>query len=213
MPWKRGLLFAGPPGNDKTHTVKALANALGQPILYVRSFRHAGPDENSIQAVFERARAAAPCVLVLEDLDALVTRENRSFFLNEMDGFAVNGGILTLATTNYPQRLDPAIVKRPSRFDRTYRFDLSGVEERAEYIRLWNEAAQLEMRLGAVAAGTDGFSFAYLNELFLSAGLCWSIQHSPGAMKPVMCSQVELPRQQMDALGSHDDGDGHNPLG
>ncbi len=92
VPWKRGLLFAGPPGNGKTHTVKALANVLGQPILYVRSFRRAaGPDEYSMQAVFERARAAVPCVLVLEDLDALVTRENRSFFLNEMDGFAVNG--------------------------------------------------------------------------------------------------------------------------
>ncbi len=92
------------------------------------------------------------------------------------------------------------------------------MEERAEYIRRWNEAAQPEMRLGAdgvraVATGTEGFSFAYLKELFLSAALCWMDQPSPGAMEPVMYGQVELLRQQMEALGSHDDGDGDNPPG
>src|SRR5205807_1697123 len=146
------LLFAGPPGNGKTHMVKALVNALGRPCLYVKSFSQAhSPNEYSMRAVFQRARASAPCILVLEDLDALVTDQSRSFFLNEMDGFAVNAGVLSVATTNHAERLDPAIVKRPSRFDRTYRFDLPGDTERATYIARWNASLRPEMGLDEAA--------------------------------------------------------------
>jgi ATPase family associated with various cellular activities (AAA) len=86
IPWKRGILFVGPPGNGKTHTVKALINSLAQPCLYVKNFRTPhGVDEMCIRAVFDRARTTAPCVIVLEDLDALLTPQNRSFFLNELE--------------------------------------------------------------------------------------------------------------------------------
>ena len=203
VPWKRGILFAGPPGNGKTHTVKALANALDTPCLYVKSFREReDPDEYSMQRVFERARALAPCILVLEDLDALVTDANRSFFLNEMDGFAANGGILTVATSNHPERLDAAIVQRPSRFDRTYRFDLPGQRERAAYVAHWTASTRPEMRLSpdavaCVAARTENFSFAYLKELFLSATMRW--MEAPGSqdMAAVLDAQVAVLRQQM----------------
>src|SRR5205085_9034892 len=125
VPWKRGILFVGTPGNGKTHAVKALINAMGQPCLYVKSFKYEySTDEENISKVFEQARKSAPCILVLEDLDSLVTPRNRSFFLNELDGFAANIGIVTLATTNHPERLDPSILDRPSRFDRKYPFDL-----------------------------------------------------------------------------------------
>ena len=121
VPWKRGLLFVGPPGNGKTHAIKALINETGRPCLYVKTFESENwTEETGIRRVFERARAASPCLLVLEDLDSLVSAENRSFFLNEMDGFAANVGILTIATTNHPGKLDPAILDRPSRFDRKY---------------------------------------------------------------------------------------------
>src|SRR5262249_32095894 len=71
IPWKRGILFVGPPGNGKTLTVKALVNSLSVPCLYVKNFRaQHGVDEISIRMVFDRARRTAPCVLVLEDLDA-----------------------------------------------------------------------------------------------------------------------------------------------
>ena len=70
------------------------------------------------QVVFERARGLRPCVLVLEDLDSLVNDENRSFFLNQIDGFEQNHGLMILATTNHPDRIDSAIIDRPSRFDR-----------------------------------------------------------------------------------------------
>ncbi|HEX2912557.1 MAG TPA: ATP-binding protein [Chloroflexia bacterium] len=207
IPWKRGVLLVGPPGNGKTHAVKALINSLGRPCLYVKSFKgRRDTNEHAIQAVFERARKSAPCLLVLEDLDAQITPQNRSFFLNELDGFEPNTGILTLATTNYPEKLDPAIVNRPSRFDRKYHFDLPGAPEREDYIRMWNHSLRLALRLtpegiGQIAAITEGFSFAYLKELFVSALMSWINQAKAlqveGSMDAVMAGQVSLLREQM----------------
>jgi hypothetical protein len=143
IPWKRGILFIGTPGNGKTHMVKALINILNQPCIYVKNFKSRGVEsDESISAVFAKARNAAPCLLVLEDLDALLSDVNRSFFLNELDGFASNEGVVVLATTNHPERLDAAILERPSRFDRKYHFNLPEMAERAQYIRHWNTSLQ-----------------------------------------------------------------------
>jgi hypothetical protein len=208
VPWKRGVLLAGPPGNGKTHAVKALINALGRPCLYVKSFKSQhSTDQHSIRAVFARARQSAPCLLVLEDLDSLITDENRSFFLNELDGFAENIGIVTIATTNHPDRLDPAIVERPSRFDRTYHFALPGEAERLAYIALWNASLRPPLRLrepvkAELARLTDGFSFAYLKELFLAATMAWVSQAAPGAMDAIMLDQVALLRVQMASVAT-----------
>lgn len=205
IPWKRGILFVGPAGNGKTHTVKALINALEYPCLYVKSFRspHApGVDEVNIRQVFERARRTAPCVLVLEDLDSLITVQNRSFFLNELDGFAANIGIVALATTNHPERLDPSILDRPSRFDRKYPFDLPELAERKAYMTLWNEALKPALRLAdedvaRIAELAEGFSFAYLKELFLSSKMRWIARPEQGSMAEVMAEQVGKLREQM----------------
>ena len=139
---------------------------------------------------------------MLEDLDSLVTSRNRSFFLNELDGFAGNEGILTLATTNHPERLDPAILDRPSRFDRKYPFDLPQVEERASDIDMWNGTLQPDLRLSDrgvmdIAEQTNGFSFAYLKELFISATMRWINAPQPGAMDEVLREQVDGLRDQM----------------
>ncbi len=201
--WKRGVLFIGSPGNGKTHTVKALINKMQKPCLYVKSLsaRYDNESEN-IRKVFQRARQSAPCILVLEDLDSLINAENRSFFLNELDGFATNHGILTLATTNHPERLDPAILNRPSRFDRKYHFELPNLIERNAYIRLWNNTLNGEMRLSdtaitQVSERTEGFSFAYLKELFLSSMMRWMGAMEAGAMEKVMLDQVAGLREQM----------------
>ena len=83
IPWKRGALFIGPPGNGKTHAIKALVNELGLPCLYVKSFRaERGTEQGNMRVVFARARRSAPCLVVLEDLDALIEDENRAFLLN-----------------------------------------------------------------------------------------------------------------------------------
>jgi AAA+ superfamily predicted ATPase len=194
--WRRGILLLGPPGNGKTHAVKALVNAVDRPCLYVRSFRSAHTaDESNMETVFVRARSAAPCILVFEDLDALITEENRAFFLNELDGFESNAGILTLATTNHPERLDPAIIDRPSRFDRKYTFDLPGRTERAAYIDAWNARLEPELRLSSdgvqqIADATDGFSFAYLKELLVAASIRWMVTQQTGTMDAIALEQA-----------------------
>jgi hypothetical protein len=208
VPWKRGLLFVGPPGNGKTHAIKALLNTVEYPCLYVKSLVTPwGTDHDCIREVFQQARRTTPCVLVLEDLDSIINSENRSFFLNELDGFALNSGILTLATTNHPERLDPAIVERPSRFDRKYHFDLPAPDERLAYIRLWQEELDPELRLSEAAVPqavelTDGFSFAYMKELFLSSMLRWVSAPTRGSMDDVLAAQSGTLRKQMNSLAA-----------
>lgn len=223
VPWKRGILFFGPPGNGKTHAAKALCQTAGVPVLYVRSVESAGflssGEHAHIRDVFEQARRSAPCLLVLEDLDALVKPSNRSQLLNEFDGFASNAGMCVLATTNHPERLDAAILDRPSRFDRKYEFGLPGDEERAAYLQQWSRSQDRSLRLSedgiqqAVLA-TAGFSFAYLKELCLAATMAW-INAGPGqVMDDLMVEQAGKLQEQKKTLpmepapGSEADGAG-----
>ncbi len=206
IPWKRGILFIGPPGNGKTHTVKALINQLRQPCLYIKSFKHQHSTEHdNIRHVFARARRTTPCLMVLEDLDSLIEGKNRSFFLNELDGFAANTGVVILATTNHPEKLDPAILDRPSRFDRKYYFDLPAETERAAYLVAWNENLQPELRLSdeaipQVVLQTAGFSFAYLKELFLSSMMQWIAAPGDNLMDAVMLERARVLREQMSSM-------------
>lgn len=208
VPWKRGVLFVGPPGNGKTHCLRATIKLLGVPCLYVQSLKaRYEPDDANIARVFSRAREVTPCCLVFEDLDAMITPENRSVFLNQLDGFANANGLLTLATTNHPERLDPAILERPSRFDRKYHFDLPSPVERARYAKAWNARLDAAMHLtedqtAALVEGTEGFSFAYLKELFLSSMIRWMKQQKAGSMAAITTEQLKTLREQMTAEAS-----------
>jgi hypothetical protein len=203
IPWKRGVLLIGPPGNGKTHAIKALVNELNMPCLYVKSFKAApGTEQSNMRAVFARARRSAPCVVVMEDLDALIEDENRAFLLNELDGFAANEGVVVIASTNHPEKLDPAILDRPSRFDRKYRFDPPGPPERLAYVKHWNRTLQLDMRLTdtealAVAECTDRFSFAYLKELFLSSMMEWIGDQVSVGMGETILKRAAVLREQL----------------
>lgn len=202
VPWKRGVLLHGPPGNGKTHAVKAMVNASARPCLYVKSLEASyGTEHGRLRSVFDRARQAAPCVLVLEDLDSLVDDDNRSFFLNELDGFEANTGLAVLATTNHPEKLDPALLDRPSRFDRKYHFDLPARTERARFVAAWNGRLREEMRLSGAAVEnlvgqTEGFSFAYLKELFLSSMMQWMGERVSGGMDGIALARAEILREQ-----------------
>jgi AAA+ superfamily predicted ATPase len=212
VPWKRGILFIGSPGNGKTHTVKALINQIQQPCLYVKSFQSQyDTDSENIRKVFKQARQSAPCILVLEDLDSLLTNENRSFFLNELDGFAANEGIVTIASTNHPERLDQAIRDRPSRFDRKYHFELPDNSVRQAYIVLWNDRLKTQMRLSPlaisqIAAHTDGFSFAYLKELFLSSMIRWMGVMTTTGIEEIIISQIAILREQISDIAAIREG-------
>jgi ATP-dependent 26S proteasome regulatory subunit len=102
-------------------------------------------------------------LLVLEDLDSLVGGDTMSFFLNEMDGFRANDGLLTVATTNYLDRIDPALTQRPSRFDRKIPVESPSAASRRQFLDHNLGLADPEL-----VALTDGFSIAFLAELSLS---------------------------------------------
>ena len=152
--------------------------------------------------VFKRARMKPPCVVVLEDLDSMIDNKNRSFFLNELDGFHSNTGVVVLATTNHPEKLDSSILDRPSRFDRKYYFQLPAEAERLAYIAKWNEELQPELRVtqkgaAAVVRETQDFSFAYLKELFVASMAQWMSTGGAGSMDEVILAQAALLRTQM----------------
>lgn len=181
VPWKRGVIFHGPPGNGKTISIKAMMHSLYDrddpvPTLYVRSLSsYAGP-EYAISLIFGKARQMAPCLLVFEDLDSIVSDAVRSYFLNEVDGLQNNDGIMMVGSTNHLERLDPGISKRPSRFDRKYLFPDPNMEERVKYCEFWrkkldgNEDVVFPPVLCKAIAGiTKGFSFAYIQEAFVAA--------------------------------------------
>ena len=210
VPWKRGLLFVGPPGNGKTHTIKSIINNMqkqypNRTCIYVKSFYSPFGDQWSISQVFMRARSSAPCILVLEDLDSLLTEQNLSFFLNELDGFASNEGVITIASTNHPEKLDVAILKRPSRFDRKYYFDLPNDNQRISYLNMWSKTLkggalvdnEHIMRLGEI---TEGFSYAYLKELFMSSLMRWVSKKVYGEnveLGSVLFEQVLILKEQI----------------
>lgn len=203
VPWKRGILFVGPPGNGKTHAVKALINELKKPCLYVKSFQaEYATEHDCIRQVFNKARGSAPCVLVLEDLDSLINGTNRSFFLNELDGFAANTGVVAVATTNHPERLDRSILDRPSRFDRKYHFELPATDERRAYMCLWRNDLDEALRpsdagIEVAVSLTEGFSFAYIKELFLSAMMRWIAAPGISQIDEILKEQIGALREQM----------------
>lgn len=206
IPWRRGSLFIGPPGNGKTHTVKALINHLAQPCIYARNF---GYDDEDMALLFARARMA-PCVMVFEDLDSMVTNENRAFFLNELDGFHANTGVAVLATTNHPEKLDTAILERPSRFDRKYYFNLPAEAERLRYVEKWNGELQEELRVSCetaseVVSKTEGFSFTYMKELFVASVTEWIAAGGKGSIDEVVFEQLEFLRGQLKDAGQKEE--------
>ncbi|KAL8937008.1 MAG: hypothetical protein Q9216_004637 [Gyalolechia sp. 2 TL-2023] len=177
VPWKRGVIFHGPAGNGKTISIKALMHSLSKskdrtiPALYVKS----APRTYDIRSIFIQARAMAPCMLILEDIDTIVTASSRSYFFNEVDGLENNDGIFMVASTNHLDRLDPGLSSRPSRFDRKYLFPLPSEHERTLYCEYWRDklkskpAIKFPRKLSPAIAGiTKDFSFAYLQEAFVA---------------------------------------------
>ncbi len=102
---QRGIILHGLPGNGKTISIKALMHSLAcrspqMATLYVKSLGKSS-NQDDIREIFQKARETAPCLIVFEDIDSLVTDTVRSFFLNEVDGLEGNDGIMMIGSTNY----------------------------------------------------------------------------------------------------------------
>jgi AAA+ superfamily predicted ATPase len=171
LPWKRGLILHGPPGNGKTQAIKAIIGETGLPAIYVRSLYHRYQNsESCIREIFRRAQQLSPCIVVFEDIDALIPSFSRSYFLNALDGFKELNGVLTIATTNHLDKLDVAIKDRPSRFDIKIEFTNPDDTQRYVYLnRALMKISQPDLipqaSLQKAVALTSGFSFASLQEV------------------------------------------------
>ncbi|KAK5082360.1 AAA+-type ATPase [Lithohypha guttulata] len=127
IPQKKGILLYGPPGCSKTMLVKALATESDYNFLAVKGAElismYVGESERATREVFRKARAASPCIIFFDEIDAIARRANDSSMLNvlttllnEMDGFEELKDVFVVAATNKPQTIDPALM-RPGRFD------------------------------------------------------------------------------------------------
>ncbi|HEX8696434.1 MAG TPA: ATP-binding protein [Longimicrobium sp.] len=173
-----GILMYGPPGCGKTYLARATAGEAEAAFLAVGIHEvldmWLGQSEQNLNALFERARAVAPCVLFFDEVDALAARRSDlrtsagrtliNQFLAELDGVAAsNEGVLVLAATNAPWHLDPAF-RRPGRFDRVLFVPPPDEAARAAILRVLLRGRPVEaVDYAKLAKRTDGFSGADLS--------------------------------------------------
>jgi SpoVK/Ycf46/Vps4 family AAA+-type ATPase len=175
LPFRRGYLLHGPPGNGKSTAIRAMLTSAGMTAYTLRLF-DAQMSDGDMDRLFERAAKHAPAMVLLEDIDRAFPRTGQSRtkvslqqLLNCLDGVATGEGIVTVATANEPTILDPAVLKRPGRFDRVVHFpNPSSVLRREYFVRMHNQFAPAD--LDAVVSDSDEFSFAQLREAYIMAG-------------------------------------------
>src|ERR1035437_9323489 len=133
IPWKRGILLYGKPGNGKTSIIRTIISAYNfKPVTIA-----AGANNDSIHEAFSYAEEQSPSLLYFEDLDSLLESVDISSFLNLMDGISAKNGLLVLATANEIKKLKANITDRPSRFDRKFEIPLPNAEMAYIYLKRW----------------------------------------------------------------------------
>ena len=185
----KGVLLVGPPGTGKTLLAKAVAGEAAVPFYSISGSEFVemfvGVGAARVRDLFENAQSHAPCIVFIDELDALGrsrgsnvlgTNEEREQTLNqllvEMDGFAVNKGVIVLGATNRPEILDPALL-RPGRFDRQVLVDRPDRKGREAILRVHARGVKLstDVDLADVAARTPGFAGADLANVINEAAL------------------------------------------
>lgn len=134
----RGIILTGPPGSGKTTTGRMLKDQAKGTFIWVssRDFHEAG-SVGGLSAAFEMAKELAPAIIFMEDVDNWLTPTTIDLLKTEMDGISRSSGVLTILTTNFPERLPDALIDRPGRFHDVLNFDLPSKECRKQMLLKW----------------------------------------------------------------------------
>ena len=184
----RGALLVGPPGTGKTLMAKAVAGEAGVPFFQIAGSEFVemfvGRGAAKVRDLFKQANEKAPCIVFIDEIDAVGKRRDASLnsndereqtlnqLLSEMDGFDNHKGIVVLAATNRPESLDPALL-RPGRFDRRIPVELPDLAGREAILKIHANDVKMEgsIDLSGIAKSTPGASGADLANIINEAAL------------------------------------------
>lgn len=193
----KGVLLVGPPGTGKTLLAKAVAGEAGVNFLSISGSDfvelYVGVGASRVRDLFEQAKKTYPAIVFIDEIDAVGRQrgaglggghDEREQTLNqllvEMDGFAVNEGVIVMAATNRADILDPALL-RPGRFDRQIYVGLPDIKGREDILRIYakNKPLSDDVSLSDVAKASSGFTGADLENLMNEAALLAARQKKP----------------------------------
>ena len=184
----KGLLLVGPAGTGKTMLAKAVAGESNVPFFSISGSEFVemfvGMGASKVRDLFEQAKEKAPCIVFIDEIDAIGKKRDGQFggndereqtlnqLLTEMDGFESNTGVIILAATNRPDSLDPALT-RPGRFDRRVPVELPDLKGREEILKVHAKKVALApgIDFNTVARMASGASGAELANIVNEAAL------------------------------------------
>jgi DNA polymerase III delta prime subunit len=161
----RGMVFMGPPGTGKTLSARVVKNQAEASFIWIsaRDLYYFSP-YGGIRYAYSLAKELAPCVIVMEDIDNWFYDDTIDLLKAEMDGVGRSSGVITILTTNFPERLPEALLDRPGRFHDVLKFDCPDEKVRERMLSKWlPDLPDAERK--TVVAETDGMSGAHLFEL------------------------------------------------
>ncbi|MGE4272192.1 MAG: ATP-dependent zinc metalloprotease FtsH [Desulfitobacterium sp.] len=186
----KGILLVGPPGTGKTMLAKAVAGESQVPFFSISGSEFVemfvGMGASKVRDLFKQAKEKAPCIVFIDEIDAIGKKRNGQFggndereqtlnqLLTEMDGFEENTGVIILAATNRPESLDPALL-RPGRFDRRVPVELPDLKGREEILKVHAKKVKTDAsidftKVARMASGASGAELANIvNEAALRA--------------------------------------------
>lgn len=182
----KGVLLVGPPGTGKTLLARAIAGEAGVPFFFMSGSEfdevYVGVGAKRVRELFSAARAKAPAIVFIDELDAIGGKRNErdaayakqtlNQLLTDLDGFSQTSGVIFVAATNFPKLLDKALT-RPGRFDRKINVGLPDVRGRVAILKhhMRNIQAGPDVDAALIARGTPGFSGAELENVVNQAAV------------------------------------------
>lgn len=163
-------MFIGKPGTGKTMSGKAMmANLKDKAFIWISTRDFEKMEYKKVLTIaFDLARVLSPCVLFMEDIDSWLMKEKSTLDLlkTELDGIQQNNGLVTILTSNSPEKFPDALLDRPGRFHDILEFELPDKDLRKSMIKEWTEIKEFnESEFKKLIDGTENFSGAHMREL------------------------------------------------